>query len=174
MQIRLKATVVLILSCFIAHHASGQSVDYRAQTLFIYNFIKYVNWPDAKGDVFKIAVFGQSPIVEELKKLASVKKTSTGKTISVIQINAISPDDNYELIYVVDSKSKEVKNIVEAMKNKSALVVAQREGLAKKGASIDFVILEDDKLGFEVSRSQVESQKLKISGELLRLAILID
>jgi YfiR/HmsC-like len=75
---------------------------------------------------------------------------------------------------VVDNKSKEMKTIVEATKAKSTLIVGQREGLVKRGASIDFVTLDDDKLGFEVSRTNIENQKLKISGELLRLAILTD
>jgi YfiR/HmsC-like len=152
----------------------AQSADYKAQTLFIYNFIKYVNWADAVGENFRVAVYGNSPIVEELKKLASLKKATGGKPIQVFQINAISQEDNYELIYVVDSKSKEIRAIADAMKSKPTLIVAQREGLVKKGAAIDFVTLDDDKLSFQVSRVTIQNHNLKISGELLRLAILAD
>ncbi len=152
----------------------AQSADYKAQTLFIYNFIKYVNWSDAVGENFRVAVYGSSPIVEELKKLASLKKASGGKPIQVLQINSISEEDSYELIYVVDNKSKDIRTIADAMRSKPTLIVAQREGLVKKGAAIDFVTLEDDKLSFQVSRVAIQSHSLKISGELLRLAILID
>ncbi len=165
---------VLTLLVISSSNAKSQSVDYKAQTLFIYNFIKYVNWPHQKNDAFRIAVYGQSAILDELKKLASLKKTSTGKAITVVLINAISPDDEFELIYVSEGKSRDMKLIVEAARAKPTLIIGQREGLVRKGASIDFITLDDDTLTFEVSRANIESQKLKISGELLRLAILAD
>jgi hypothetical protein len=173
---RIKLTSIFGMLFFLSFQftSQAQSVDYKAQTLFIYNFIKYVNWSDYVGDNFRIAVYGNSPIVEELQKLATLKKATGGKPIQVVQINSISSEDSFELIYIVDNKSKDIRTIVEAMKSKPTLIVAQREGLVKKGAAIDFVTLDDDKLSFQVSRQTIQNQKLKISGELLRLAILID
>jgi YfiR/HmsC-like len=61
MRSQLKYIFVILVLVF-SHQAKAQSVDYKAQTLFIYNFIKYVNWPSLKDENFRVAVFGQSPL----------------------------------------------------------------------------------------------------------------
>ena len=48
----------------------AQDVDYKAYTLFVYHFMKYVEWPEAqsKGD-FVVCILGDSPIQKELAGL---------------------------------------------------------------------------------------------------------
>jgi len=54
----------------------SQDLDYRAQSLYIYKFTKYIYWPEEKtrGDFF-IGVYGNSPIFKELNLMASLKKS---------------------------------------------------------------------------------------------------
>ena len=53
----------------------AQELDYRAQSLFIYKFTRYVYWPAERTEgSFRIGVMGDSPIVEELEIMASLKK----------------------------------------------------------------------------------------------------
>lgn len=89
------------------------------------HFIKYIEWPEEskKGD-FVIAFTGNLLITAEFKTLATSKKAIGQKTYRKLWKN----------------------------QNMSALLVAEREGLAKKGAGINFDTLEDNTLKFEVNK----------------------
>jgi len=67
--------LALILRGVWSGNCKAQETDYKAYTLFIYNFMKYIEWPEAqsKGD-FVIAVLGDSPVNKELQTLAAGKK----------------------------------------------------------------------------------------------------
>lgn len=149
----------------------SQEKDYKVYTLFLYNFMKYVEWPDATGD-FVIGLVGESPIKEELAILAETKKAK-GRKIVVNIIN--TPDDalGCSMVFIPSAKSSQLKLIAEKVKGKSVLIVAEREGLAKKGAAISFAINDDDALRFDFNKSVLESQSLKIANLLLQLGELV-
>lgn len=163
----------MLFMLFIAkpEKAFAQDVDYKTYTLFLYNFMKYVEWPDATGD-FVIGVVGDSPIKKELVILSENKKAKGRKIV----VKAIaSPEDALacNMIYIPSSKSAQLKLIAEKVKGKSILIVAEREGLAKKGAAISFLVDDDDALKFDLNKSVLESQSLKVANLLLQLAILV-
>lgn len=148
----------------------SQELDYRAQSLYLYKFSKYIYWPEEKttGD-FIIGVYGNSPIVEELNLMASLKKAGNEQSIVVKEI---LPDDDltdYHIVYIASSKSRQIEAIVEKVGENPVLVVAEREGMANKGAAISFLISDYEILKFEVNLAILELHKLTISGELLKL-----
>lgn len=149
----------------------SQDVDYKAYTLFLYNFMKYIEWPDATGD-FVIGVVGESPIKQELSTLAETKKAK-GRKIVVKMITSADDAVGCSMIYIPSRKSSMLKPIFEKTKNKPVLIVGEREGLAKKGAAISFVVDDDDALKFDLNKSVVESQSLKVANLLMQLAILV-
>ncbi|HEY8937266.1 MAG TPA: YfiR family protein [Cyclobacteriaceae bacterium] len=159
--------------CFVHSSGKAQSVDYKAQVLFMYNFIKYTNWPVVESS-FTIVVLGDSPITTELNKLASIKKTPDGKSITVLQTQDVNAITGCQMLYVTEGLSKEMPQIINFIKDKSVLIVGQRDGLVKKGAGINFFTQDDDRLGFTISLKNVEARKIKVAGELLRLAELAD
>jgi hypothetical protein len=153
--------------------ATAQETDYKAYTLFIYNFMKYIEWPEAqsKGD-FVIGVLGDSPINKELQALASSKKLK-GRNIVLKKCNTPEEATSCHLLYITDSKSSTVKILKELTKDKPVLIVGEREGLAKKGAGLSFVTLEDDGLKFDINKKEIEQHQLKISSSLINLGIVI-
>ncbi len=155
--------------------ASGQGVNYRVQSLYMYKFSKFITWPENKSDgQFVIGVYGNSPIYEELEIMASIKTAGNNQEIIVKQINTIDElEDHYHMLYVTSSKSREIRQIVSQMAGKSVLIVAERDGLASKGAGINFIIMENDVLKFEVNQSELENQGLLISPDLLKLGFVV-
>lgn len=152
----------------------GQDVDYKSQSLFIYKFTKYITWPPAytKND-FVIGVYGTSPIVNELEIMASLKKAGEGQRIVVKRMETVEDIDNVHILYVASSKSRELRSILDKLGSKPTLVVAERDGLAKKGASINFLIMENNTLKFEVNRTELQNRGLSISQELLKVGFIV-
>ena len=136
--------------------------------------MKYVEWPEAqsKGD-FIVGIFGDSPIQKELQMLASGKKLK-GRTIVVKIITKQEDAAGCQLLYVSPSKSSAIKQLKELMKDKPVLIVGEREGLAKKGASLSFVTMDDDELKFDINKKELEQHQLKISSSLLSLGIVVN
>lgn len=165
-------TLFFVLFIGKTEKAYSQSVDYKAYTVFLYNFMKYIEWPSNDGD-FIIGVTGESPIKKELEELAQNKKVKGRK---IVVISVINPSDALlcNLVYIPSSKSNTLKAISEKVKNKSILVVAEREGLAKKGAAISFVVDEEDALRFDFNKSVLDSHNLKIANILVGLGILVE
>jgi hypothetical protein len=165
--------VFVLIAQGSVNRALAQEVDYKAYTLFVYNFIKYIEWPEAKsqGD-FVLGILGDGPIVQELERLAATKKAK-GRTIVIKKFSSPDKVTDCQLLYVTSSKSGAIKQLNELNRNKPILIVGEREGLARKGAALSFVTLEDDVLKFDINKSEIEQHNLKIPGTLILLGLLI-
>lgn len=159
---------------FFPVQGKGQDTNYKAQSLFIYKFTKYVNWPEgAIDDEVIIGVYGNSPILDELELMSSLKKAGVGKPIKVKQITSDEEMRSVHILYIASSKSRELKSIVAEMEDSPVLLVAERGGLAKKGACINFIVLDNDTLRFEVNQANLSQRQLAISEELLSLGFVV-
>jgi hypothetical protein len=169
---KLLLAVVIVLGIYRGE-CKAQDVDYKAYTLFVYNFMKYVEWPEAqsKGD-FVVGVLGDSPINKELSVLAASKKLK-GRNIVIRKYDSPEQALDCHLLYVSAGKSSAVKNLNAQAKDKPILVVGEREGLAKKGASLSFVTLDDDELKFDINKKEIEQHQLKISSSLVNLGTVV-
>jgi hypothetical protein len=148
--------------------ASGQNEKFKA--LFIYNFTKYIDWPSYSGS-FVITVYGDSPITTELRSIAQVKKVGS-TSIEVKKAATINDVGDCQIIYVPASKSKSIHEIAKKVAGKSVLIVTD-ESLDKSFICINFV-QRDGKQSFEISKSNIESHRLKINSGLLALGIVIN
>jgi len=151
-------------------YGNTQELDYRAQSLYIYKFTKYIYWPEEKTqEDFVIGVYGNSPIIGELRLMASIKKAGNDQNIVVKEVDPEDDFTQYNIIYVASSKSRQIRVLSEQIGNQSVLIVAEREGMANKGATISFIITNYEILKFEVDVGQLEYQNLSISEELIKL-----
>ena len=166
-------SICFFLMLFIGKNEKtfSQDKDYKAYTLFLYNFMKYIEWPEEANE-FVIGIAGESPIQKELLALSEVKKIK-GKKIVVKIISSAEEASSCSMVYIPSSKSSMLKLIAEKTKGKPVLIVAEREGLAKKGAAISFVVDEDDTLKFDLNKSALESQTLKAANLLIQLGIMV-
>ncbi|HLP11906.1 MAG TPA: YfiR family protein [Flavobacteriales bacterium] len=171
---KLKFILLFALLFTVRKPCAAQEMDYKAYSLFVYNFMKYVEWPPevaSKGD-FVVGIIGDSPISKELQTLAANKKVK-GKNIVLKRFSTVEECSGCQLLYVASGKSSMMKTIKESLKSKPVLVVGEREGTAKKGAALSFVTLEDDVLKFDINKAEIEQHQLKISSSLITLGIVI-
>jgi hypothetical protein len=172
---RLLCSFAIMLLCIgFSPDAKAQDVNYKAYSVYVYNFIKYIEWPpeNLKTDDFVIAIIGDSPVKSELQALAASKKAN-GKRIVIKQYNKIEDVEHCQIMYISSGKSGLLKSAIESTKTMSALLITEREGLAKKGAGINFVTLEDETLKFELNTKVLEGSKLKVSYQLKSLALVV-
>jgi hypothetical protein len=158
----------IILFVFASSVAIAQTTNYQVHSLFVLNIAKYSEWPSAETE-FNIVVFGKSKIYDELMKLTSGKNIN-GHTIKVTQVENIVDIGSANIVFLADGKSGSLDEIVKATEGKSIMVIAEREGLYKKGAGFSFMLTETNTLRYDINNAALAKRNIKVSKNLANLA----
>ena len=159
----------LLILIFSASLTYGQAE--KVQAMFVYNFTKYIEWPaSTKSGNFVIAILGNSPIYEELIKIAQSKNVGN-QTIVVRKINSTSEISDQHIVFISENKSSEIERVTNKIGSNPILLITESSGMIGKGAGINFIIV-DNKQRFEMKKENITSKGLKISSELEKFAII--
>ncbi|MEM9341023.1 MAG: YfiR family protein [Bacteroidota bacterium] len=154
-------TIVMILLTFSAS-VNGQEAKYKA--LFMFKFLQNMEWPETKvGDAYRIEVFGSRELVNEMKKVI-VDRRVNGKAIEVSEYTR-SELDNVNILYIAKSKESSFYELNEQAISKSVVVITESSGLARKGASINF-IKDNNRLKFELNEKSFSRAHILVSSEI--------
>lgn len=145
----------------------AQTTNYKVYALYVVNIAKYSSWPAAHGEL-KIGVLGKSKVLEELQKQEG--KVVNGQTLKVSQFEDIKEAEDVHIIYVSDNRSSSLEDVMKRTEGKPVMVVAEREGLYKKGAGFSFVVMDNNTLKFDVNSTELEKRQIKVSKSLTALA----
>jgi len=163
--------------------------EYRIKTAFLYNFIKFIDWPKEKiadnNEPITIGIIGKDPFgdafvplknkqlkskkvaVKRFKSLEKMKKAdSEGKQELDKQIEMIR---KCHLLFICSSEQENLGEIINLVKEHNVLTVAEVTGFLKAGGIIN-LLMEEEKVRFEINASAARKAGLKVSSELLRLA----
>ena len=147
-----------------------KSQDEKLKAIFVYNFTRYIDWPQKPGN-FVIVVLGRSPIYTEIEDIASKKKVGS---VAIEVKSANSPEEitDGHIIYISSSKTNSLPLIVAKSQEMHMLVITEKEGACKNGSGINFVN-KDGKLSFEIAKTNLASCGLVVSSSLLGLGTVI-
>ncbi len=169
---RLLKTTVCFLLLFLCASFQGKNEisESTIKALFIYNFTKYVEWPVEKdhGHII-IGFYGHSPIIDELKKVC-VNKKIKDREVEIRQANDVYEAENCDIFFIPRGESGDFTYLNEQLQGKAVLIVTEEKGFGQKGAAIN-IIEKDDKIRFELNEASIKRAGLKISSQLIALAI---
>lgn len=154
----------------------NQNYDTNAKikAVFLYNFTRYFEWPGAKKTgSFIIHIIGNNPnLLKELGDVAA-KKTVGNQKIEVKNPAAFDAKNPPHILFILPENSKILSDAISKYKGKGTLIISEKEGAAKSGAAINFVVV-DNKQKFEYSKNNAVKAGLKTSEDFKSLAIAID
>jgi YfiR/HmsC-like len=165
--IRLFGVVFALMFCAYPS-VQGQTTNHQVYSLFVMNIAKYSAWP-TYGSEFKIVVFGKSKIYDELQKLSAAKLVN-GVPLKVSQTDNLSDLGSQQIIYLPDGKSSMLDDILKLIHGKPIMIIAEREGLIKKGAGFSFILLDNNTLRFDINNTDLDKRQIKVSKNLTALA----
>jgi hypothetical protein len=169
----MKKIKILVAALLISGSAFSQDRPmHEVHSMMVYNFTKYVQWPDhsATGE-FIIGVVGNTDIFNTLNGWYGGKPRGS-KTYIIKKFNSAAEVTDCHVLYIDKSKSGEFDNVNDKLKGKGTLIITDKSGLGEKGSSINFKLV-DNKLKFELNQKAIEASNLKVSGALSSMAILI-
>ena len=173
MMLNMKKLMFFVIGMmFILSFTNVSAQKEKFHSLFIYNFSKYIKWPDdQQSDKFVIGVLGSSEMAKILEATASSKKVN-GASIVVKQFKSPEEIQDCQILYVAQGESSKINEIASSTANRSVLIVTDKPGLAKKGGVINF-IEQEGKIKFELNQQDAESRGLKVSSSLISLAVIV-
>ena len=161
---------VLVCGRDAANASDTADVEIRIKAAFVYNFARFVEWPArSHTGSMRIAILGQgelgSPLAEAIRG-----KTANGRTIEVARISAVTEADCCEILVIERSESKHVREIVQALAGRPVLTVCDGASGFRDGVMIAFQLFEEA-VRFQINQEAVERAGLKISSQLLKVAL---
>lgn len=169
--------VLLIVFCSYipVPYRLAQNIDTNAKykAMFVYNFTKYFEWPQSyKEGNFVIGVLGNSSLLSELNNMATNKKVGN-QSFEIKTFANAGAISNCHMLIVAPDVATPLSEIISKIKKNSTLLITEKQGFAKQGAAINFVV-QNNKPAFELNKANIEKQELKVSKDLLSLAIVVE
>lgn len=161
--------VLLVVFLSSGGNLEAQQVDYKYHSLFMYNFTRYIKWPDAAiGNEFVIGVVGKSAIIEHLERMAQSKSVNGVPIVVKVFKNPAEITDCH-MLFLPENYSSKFDEIKGLLKGKHTLVISEKPGLAQKGSDINFIV-NNGRWNFEMNQASTDLRSLKVSSELSKFA----
>jgi hypothetical protein len=168
---KLRVYITLLFCLTLSLAGNAQTTNYKAYSVFLYSFAKYIEWPeDVRNGEFIIAVFGNQKLVHEMQTAVAGRKAGS-QTIRIVESKSLDDMSQVHMIFISDLKSGATDDIVKQLKGKPVLIVTERDGLVRKGAGISFLVADDNTLKFQLNEQTLAEQKLKASSAIVNLAV---
>ncbi len=181
--------VVFLIVTVVTPHAyseSGLDQEYQIKAAFLYNFIKFVDWPKEKAadsnEPITVGIIGENPFAGAFKN-----KKAGGRKIVVKQFESFTPPPKNvqkdkarlqqkletlkkcQLLFICSSEKENLTEIMSVLKGLPILIVGETETFLNAGGIVNFLV-EEKKVRFEINLYAAEKAGLKIRSRLLRLA----
>lgn len=150
------------------HPRAATDEKYTVYSVFIYNFIKYLEWPSGNENIV-IAVWNNPTAANALEIMAKAK-SSPNRKISVKQASQEAEIMNAQMIFVPANSTSAFLKTVDKLRSKPIVVVTEEADLTEKGAAMSFKKVSD-KMRFQINNEILKSSGVKVSGTLDALAL---
>lgn len=164
MLFRLFSVLFLLFSFISTPLAFGEESEAEVKAALLYNFAKYIEWPESHQAVRPIvfAVLGSEAVAESLFRI-SAGRTVGGREVRVIELR---PDgtERFDVLFI--GGDHEVGTLPSRV---GVLVVGESPRFLERGGMITFVRREG-KIRFDINVEAAMRAELRISSALISLA----
>lgn len=144
-------------------------LEYQVKAAYLYNFVKYVEWPEPVTGPILICVAGQNPFGTVLEELIRNERVR-----GVPLRTEVIPGPIDECNVVFTPRTSKIQAYLKAAAGTPTLTVGETDRFIEQGGMINFFLVDGKIVRFEINRTAAERAKLRISSSLLRLARLTE
>jgi hypothetical protein len=136
---------------------------------YLYRFAGYVDWPGGGDAAFMIAVVDAPGVARELRRLVPGHPINN-RNVQVVEVTRVRDAGRAAMLFVGSGHADLIRQELAELAAESTLVVTDEEGGLDDGATLNFLSL-DHRVRFEVSLIAADRSHLRISAELLAVAV---
>ncbi len=168
--------MALILCCAsqfaeVTHGQSGGLTKYEIEAAFLYNFAKFVDWPpeafSSPTDGLRLCILGDHPSSAELQPLIRGKMIG-GHPVQAQRVE-VAQVTSCHILFIGVSESVRTQEVLRRVDGGSVLTVGETAEFVGQGGMISLVV-ENNRIRFEVNLRAAQAARLKLSSKLLTLA----
>jgi len=146
------------------------SSQYQVKAAFLYNFMKFVEWPvdglSGSGTIC-LGILGRDPFDDALDEIKG--KGAKGRKVVVQHFRSIEEVKGCDLLFICASEKGRLSHILKFAHNSPMLTVADHEGFCEAGGMINLLFIKN-RVSFEVNVAAASRARLRIRSQLLKLA----
>jgi hypothetical protein len=171
--------VVLLIAGLLACASSlfaqtSKPKEYDVKATYLYNFARFVEWPASaapKDSSFAICLLGVDPFGHALDAVLEGESIN-GKAVAARRIAKPQDAANCRVLFISMSEENRLKEILASLDKASVLTVSDIPQFATRGGMIQFISAEN-RIRFEVNLSNAGDAGLRLSSELLKVAVAV-
>lgn len=156
----------------LAAIAQGPPSEEAVKAAYLVKLRNYVEWParPAGADTrIVIGVLGADDVAEHLAQMPSLREAAkTGLVLRRLRLG--DPVAGINILFVGDSSWNRAASMVAQARSQATLVVSESDSALAGGSIINFRLV-DERIRFEISLEAAERSNLKLSSQLLTLAL---
>ncbi len=133
---------------------------------FIYNFIRFTDWPEDTGNPLTLCVRGPDPFGTPLDALQG---KGVGARTLAIQRRGNEPLKGCQAVFIGSSVFAAWPKTILELQGRPVLTLADTPGAARQGVHLNMAVVQN-KVTFEANLVSARAAQLKLNSQLLRLA----
>ena len=168
--VQVAAAIGLLLSTGNAMAAGpehGRFDEYQVKAAFIFNFAKFVAWPDAPGTPIVIGIAGEDPFGALIDN-AVRGKTAAGRPLEVRRLADKDDLRGCNILFISASEKSRAADLLRRA-GEGVLTIGDLPQFTQDGGIVRF-FLENNRVRFQINAKAAERSGLKIHSQLLSLA----
>jgi hypothetical protein len=165
--------VLLAVALLVGVRAEAQAPmgESQVKAMFVYNFLKFVEWPVAATagakDPFVVLIIGEGPTADATEHFLESK--TIGEQPIVVRRTRSEPSfAGVRAAFVVEWDGKKLQHILDAAAVAGVLTIGEGDDFATHGGVIGLLV-ENRKVRFDVDTTAAQSAGLRVSSKLLAL-----
>ncbi|MCH2547670.1 MAG: YfiR family protein [Alphaproteobacteria bacterium] len=136
---------------------------------YIYNFMKFVEWPNVAGQQdYIVCVLGSNPFGQVINSLGN--KTIRNRGIRVVTDVPLEQTKYCHVVFVSRSESGRLMPALLRMRRLPLLTISDIEGFSDKGGVIELISGSNNDISFRVSQKTALDIGLHVSSKLLSMS----
>lgn len=149
--------------------ADDSGVEYKIKAGYIYNFTKFISWPEDNAATFNLCLLGEDPFGALIDPIE--KRFAQGRPIKVFRLDELDNGHQCHILYI-GTADFSIKNPLINQGVYKTLTVSENTEFAAQGGMIGFVI-RDGKIKLQINLDALKQGGLKASAKLLEVAEII-
>lgn len=159
--------------CLVAGAAAGtyaatsEMAEYQLKAAYLYNFATFTEWPESGSDTLSLCIYGSDPFGGYIDAFQG--KSVNGRALQIERVSSVDNLGDCQAVFIAREVIGNLPRVLETLEGAPVLMVADSPAAAAAGVTMN-MLMEQNKVGFEVNLDAARRGGLNVSFQLLRLA----
>ncbi|MDO9047871.1 MAG: YfiR family protein [Methylobacter sp.] len=165
--------VFFCVALLLSQRVIADDVEYKVKAGYLYNFTKFITWPEDNSETFNLCIVGEDPFGDLINPIE--QRSAFGRPIKLFRFKGLNNEQRCHILFISASIKDNLflKGMLVIRDVDKTLTVSESKDFAAQGGMIGF-INRQGKIKLQINLKMLQQSDLKISAKLLEVAELIE